>query len=111
MESSTATLPLKLWIRLRNQPPVLIPAGRCEDVYDFMDAVKKEVSVGPSSVAVTRVTLHTSENEEALRPELALTELGEAGQSAEKALIVETVTGNVRLQLDSAVPNADGCLP
>ena len=73
--------PLKLWVLLKsNDPavinkPIKVSTKDCEDVDDFIEAVKKKLSPDLDAIAVNRISLHLTENADALRRGLGLSAL------------------------------------
>jgi hypothetical protein len=96
---ATTHPPRKLWVLLNSNDsavvnhPVKVSTNDCEDVDDFIDAIKKKLSPDLDAVAVNRITLHITEYSPALRPGLALsTILAQSGFiNNDKSPLVVTV--------------------
>jgi hypothetical protein len=71
----TTTPPQKLWILLKSNDsavvnkPVKVPTDGCQDVDDFIDAVKKKLSNELGTVDPNRITLHLTKDSPALEPD------------------------------------------
>jgi hypothetical protein len=68
----TTTPPQKLWVLLKSNDsavvnyPTQVPTKECDNVDDFMEAIKKKLSPKLDQVAVDNITLHRTEDSLAL---------------------------------------------
>ena len=75
---TTPAPPKELWLLLKSHDaavvdmPVKVSLDGCQDVHDFIKAIKKELSPDLDAVSVRRITLHLTEDSPALRAGLAL---------------------------------------
>ena len=86
------TPPQKLWVLLKSHDsavvnkPVKVPTKDCDDVDDFIDAVKKKLSPKLDAIAVDNITLHITKDGPALEPDAAL-----PAQNTKQTALVVTV--------------------
>ena len=72
------TQPQELWVLLKSHDsaavnkPVKVSTDGCQDVDDFIEAVKKKLSPRLDLVDPDNITLHLTEDSTALRPDLSL---------------------------------------
>jgi hypothetical protein len=68
----TTTPPRKLWVLLKSHDsavvnhPTQVPTKDCENVDDFIDAIKKKLSPKLDAITVDNITLHLTEDSTAL---------------------------------------------
>ena len=71
----TTTPPQKLWVLLKSNDsavvnhPTQVPTKDCENVDDFIKAIKKELSPKLDAIAVDNITLHITKDSPALEPD------------------------------------------
>jgi hypothetical protein len=86
----TTTPPKKLWILFKSNDssvvnhPTHVPTKDCENVDDFIDAIKKKLSNELGTVDPHRITLHLTQDSSALEPNASLP----AQNTMQTALIV-----------------------
>ena len=70
-------VPPKLWVRVigTSGQPIKVSTNQCEDVANFIKAIRKEVSPDLDGVSLHRLSLHRGLQDEALEPDLALEDL------------------------------------
>lgn len=87
-----ATTPQKLWVLLNSNDsavvnkPVKVPTGGCDDVDDFIEAIKQKLANELGHVDPHRITLHLTRDSLALEPDDAL-----PAQNTKQTALVVTV--------------------
>jgi hypothetical protein len=93
MSSSNVSVPGEMWVKYSTGQAILVSTLGCEDVAEFISAVKAKLPNELGSIDPHRITLHIHENADSLRPGLRLSLLheqaGYSGNDDEHTLIVK----------------------